>query len=261
MVRGATSFVVSLIVVGAVAACGYPDPAGDATRTPLPERTRDGGADGEADEDAGIIEASTVNPEDAATPSTLCAAKDLALCLAFEGSVADGSPNKLSVNASNVGFGAGREGQGAVLSSTSQMLVGPSVVFDAAEITVEAWVKLSAAGLADAVVFDADNRYSLTITGARQVWCKSSGGAVMAGSVTPEQWTHVACVVGAGAVRAYVNGAEVGAQPGGVVASPTSAQAVGGNCPSGEPFVGVLDSVRVFRVARSAAEIAADAKP
>lgn len=249
-------------VIALVAACGYPDPQGDATRTPLPDRTRDGGADGEVpDEDAGIIEASTVNPEDATTPSTLCTANDLALCLAFEGNVNDGSPNKLAVTASNVGFGAGRAGQGAVLSGVSQMSLGPSAVFDATEITVEAWIKLSASALGDAVVFDADNRYSLTVTAARQVWCKSSGGAVMAGAVTPEQWTHVACVVGGGSVRAYVNGGEVGAQPGAVVASPASAQAVGSNCPSGEPFVGVLDSVRVFRVARSGTEIAAAAKP
>ena len=248
-------------VIALVAACGYPDPQGDATRTPLPDRSRDGGADAE-DDDAGIIEASTVNPsEDATAPSTLCAANDLALCLAFEGSVADGSPNKLAVNASNVAFGMGREGQGAVLSGTSQILVGPSVVFDGAGITVEAWIKLAPSANADGVVFDADNRYSLTITAARQVWCKSSGGAVMAGNVTPERWTHVACVVGGGSVRAYVDGVEVGAQPGAVVASPTSSQAVGGNCPSGEPFLGVLDSVRVFRVARSGAEIAAAVKP
>lgn len=255
MGRGVTSFVISMV---AVVACGYPDPQGDATRTPLPDRTRDAGADVEVDEDGGIIEASTVNPtEDATAPSTLCTASDLALCLAFEGNVTDGSPNKLAVTASNIAFGAGREGQGAVLSNASSMLVGPSAVFDSAEITVEAWVKVSASANADAVVFDADNRYSLTITAQRQVWCKSSGGVVLGGTVTPEQWTHVACVVGGGVVRAYANGVEVGAQPGSVIASPTSSQAVGGNCPSGEPFLGILDSVRVFRVARSAADIAA----
>ena len=36
-------------------------------------------------------------------------------------------------------------------------------------------------------------------------------------------------------------------------------QFVGGNAPSGEPFVGAIDSFRVFKVARTPAQIAAAA--
>lgn len=207
------------------------------------------------------IEPSSNTQNSAAKP---CAVNDLALCLTFEGSSVDQSTAPIqAAEASGLDYVPGKQGQGARFGSQSALRFGPNIVFDlpAGAATIEAWIK-RASSTEDAVVFDDDARFSLTINAAGQVWCKSSGGAITGARVVPvEQWAHVACVIEGGTMRAYVDGALDASGPGAVVSSPSSPAAVGGNAPSGEPFVGVIDSLRVFRVARSPADIALAAKP
>jgi hypothetical protein len=69
----------------------------------------------------------------------------------------------------------------------------------------------------------------------------------------------VACVIDGTNGHVYLGGVEQSAAGGVIGASPASGAAIGGNAPSGEPFIGAIDSFRVFRVARSAAQIAAAA--
>lgn len=201
----------------------------------------------------------------AATPPALpCAANDLALCLTFENSTNDASPAQLQPSmAAGIGFVAGKEGKGGAFQPGSALRYAPSAAFDLpADATIEAWIARTATG-ADAVVFDDDERFSLTIDAAGHVWCKSSGGAVVGATVLPvSQWVHVACVVDQGAMRAYVNGVvdKIGTGSVGKAITPTAAAAVGGNSPSGEEFSGTIDVLRVFKVARTPAEIAAAAK-
>ena len=64
-----------------------------------------------------------------------------------------------------------------------------------------------------------------------------------------------------GKLHAYLDGVDVGSGPGAIGSAPTLGAAVGGNSPDGEGFLGLIDSMRVFRVARTAAEISATAKP
>ena len=83
--------------------------------------------------------------------------------------------------------------------------------------------------------------------------------AVSGGKVIADQWAHVACVVDGTRVHVYLDGIALAASTGSILSNPTLSAALGGNAPSGEPFVGAIDSFRMFRVARTTAEIAAAA--
>jgi hypothetical protein len=243
--------------------CGDAPIEGDDLPVPLPDRVT-----ASPTSDAGIeasAKATTPSPEagataDAATPSTLCKVPDLALCFAFDGVVTDGSPNTLAPSeVTGVAFVAGKDGQAASLGAASAIRFAPSPVFEVTTATLEAWVKPAPNAAGDGVVFDDDGRFSLTILADGTVLCKSSGGAVSGGKVIADQWMHVACVVDGTRVHAYLDGIEVAASIGSILSAPTLSAALGGNAPSGEPFVGAIDSFRMFRVARTTAEIAAAA--
>jgi concanavalin A-like lectin/glucanase superfamily protein len=251
----------------ACGACGYPSVDGDALPRSPPARS--------LAEDAGSGDGATPLPEpspadggggdaDAGAPSKTCASPDLVLCLTFEGAVVDQSPAPLTpAELQNVGFVGGKEGQAGSFNATSAIRFAPNAAFDLpGSGTIEAWVKRSAEPNPSAVVFDDDMRLSLTIAENGTVLCKSSGGAVQGTTPVPvEQWAHVACVVGNGTMHAYLNGSVDASGAGAVASSPAAGAAAGGNSPSGEPFLGAIDSLRVFRVARSTNEIVAAAKP
>lgn len=244
-----------------VAACGGNGVVHRESPIDVPERSDDDSGDDDGGADAGPTVEHTDPIPDAAPVSHTCEAADLALCLAFENDVKDGSPNGLAAAAANVTYVPGKDGLAASLGATSSIRYPANAAFETSAATIEAWVRRSASATADGVVFDADSRYSLTITSALDVLCKTSGGAVAGGKITPEKWAHVACVVGGGVVRVYLDGVEQGNAAGSVAPAPTATEAAGGNAPSGEPFVGAMDSLRVFRVARAAADIAKDAAP
>jgi hypothetical protein len=253
-----------LVGVAAFASgCGTPDVDG----TPL---QRGGGAaddssgDGEEGEDVLPEQGGGSLGPAAVAPALPCAGSELALCLTFEDSTSDASPAQLQpAMAAGIGFVAGKEGKGGAFQPGSALRYAPSPALDLpADATIEAWIARTPTG-ADAVVFDDDERFSLTIDAAGHVWCKSSGGAVVGASVLPVgQWVHVACVTDQGTMRAYVNGVvdKIGTGSVGKAITPTAAAAVGGNSPSGEEFSGTIDVLRVFKVARTPEQIAAAAK-
>ncbi|MDF2698324.1 MAG: hypothetical protein K0S65_6708 [Labilithrix sp.] len=244
-------------------ACGYAAVDGDPLQSSvdLPSRAFDAGTE-EASSPVTSDPTPATDGGDAAAASTTCAGPDLALCFAFDGNTVDQSAAKLTPDVvANISFAPGKAGQAASFVATSALRFAPNAAFElpAGAATIEAWIKRQNAG-ADAVVFDDDGRFSLTINAAGNVWCKSSGGAITGGTVVPvDQWAHVACVIDAGTMRAYLNGNEDASGPGAVGSSPTSPAAIGGNSPDGEPFLGLIDSFRVFRSARTPAQIAAAA--
>ena len=250
-----------------VVALGSGCSAADIDGTPLESRKGMDDSSDESDEPA-----ENVLPEQgggslgpaAVAPAMPCVANDLALCLTFEDSTNDASPAQLQPSmAAGIGFVAGKEGKGGAFQPGSAVRYAPSPALDLpADATIEAWISRTPTG-ADAVIFDADERFSLTIDAAGHVWCKSSGGAVVGSTVVPvNQWVHVACVVDQGAMRTYVNGVvdKIGVGSVGKAITLTAAAAVGGNSPSGEEFSGTIDVLRVFKAARTPAEIATAAK-
>jgi hypothetical protein len=260
-------FVSGVVVVCLAAACGYASVDGDPLTNPIsqPRRSLDAGTDAEGDGGTNQPIASTDAGMDAmVAPPETCNVNDLALCFAFEGKVSDQSAAPIvPLVIANVTFAPGKAGKAAVFGADSALRFAPNASFElpAAAATIEAWIKRENVG-ADAVVFDDDGRFSLTINAAGSVWCKSSGGALVGLKAVPvDQWAHVACVIDGGTMRVYVNGVEDVSGPGAIGSAPELAAAIGGNSPDGEPFLGLIDSFRVFRVARTPAQIAAAAAP
>jgi hypothetical protein len=72
-------------------------------------------------------------------------------------------------------------------------------------------------------------------------------------------WTHIAVTYDGATLRLYRNGAQIGsrAQTGNIAVGNQPLR-IGGNNVSGEFFNGLIDEVRVYNRALSAAEIAAD---
>ena len=254
----ASALVAALGVAGA-ASCGAPTIVDDELPVglPLPDRSA-GDPISDATADMTSVPPPADSASDAPTQAALCSAPDLVLCFGFEGAVVDGSPNALVPVISGLTFVPGKTGQAGLFGPLSAMRFGPSPAFELTAATFEAWVKLAANPPGDGVIFDDDNRASLTILADGTLLCKPSS-VPSAGKVVVEQWTHVACVFDGTNVRAYVNGTEVGSGAGVIGSSPASTAAVGGNAPSGEPFVGALDSFRAFKIARTPAQIAAAA--
>jgi hypothetical protein len=255
----------AFVAVVACSACGSPS-IGDDLPVELPDRqpiaTPTDGGDATttiAPDDA----APAPLPQDAAADAfvttqnaLLCGAPNLALCFAFEGSVVDSSANKLVPTVSGVTFGPGQLGQAGVFGAASAVRFAPNAAFEVMTGTIEAWVNLAPNPASDGVIFDDDNRMSLTILADGTVQCIPNGGAATA-KIVAGTWTHVACVFDGTTAHVYVAGDEIGTGPIGIIgSSPTSTAAIGGNAPSGEPFLGSIDSFRVFNVARTAAQIA-----
>lgn len=64
------------------------------------------------------------------------------------------------------------------------------------------------------------------------------------------------CVIESdGVMCSFIAGAVSGTGHGSIASRPTTGAAIGGNSPSGEPFLGAIDSLHVFRFARTPAQI------
>jgi hypothetical protein len=242
-----------------VAACS--STTGD--RTSLSGAPRSHGDDD--DDVKGAVDAGPVDaaPVDAGpVQSDVCKVGGLALCFGFDGAVTDGSSNALKPKIANIELVKGKDSLAASFGPASQMTFEPNQAFELPKdaATVEAWIRRQSTG-ADAVVFDDDGRFSLTITATGKVVCGSSGGAVTGTTdIAVEDWAHVACVVDKGEIRAYVNGKEDAKGPGSIGSAPKLGAAIGQDAPTGQPYYGLIDSFRLLWLARSADEIATDAK-
>jgi hypothetical protein len=72
-------------------------------------------------------------------------------------------------------------------------------------------------------------------------------------------WTHLATTYDGATLRLFVNGAQVGSVPAtGTLLQTTNALSIGGNLVWGEHFEGLIDEVRIYNRALTAAEIQAD---
>jgi hypothetical protein len=258
-------------------------PAPDDASTPLDAAsilTTDGGAEGAPaidaaredaphPSDASEPEDGAVGPRDASTdaptgPPPLCdGSSSLLACFRFEGAVIDESPAAHPVTTdTGVAFVAGHEGLAAQVGANSAIRLPAASDWNVAAVTLEAWVhpsSLPAAG-ARMGVFDSDGRSGMFLFDDG-IHCLMPD-ELRTGVLTTGVWTHVACVHDGASVSVYVNGALLTSIPATTPPgqSATGTIAVGGNAPSGDPFDGEIDSLRVWSVARSAGEIAAAAQ-
>ncbi len=210
--------------------------------------------------DAGTVTPATDSGVDAGPDP--CAAANLIGCFTFDGAIVeDGSPTKLvSSYTQGVTLGAGRSGKGLETEPVTNLRFADSAAFHVPAVTVEAFIKISALPATTQIIFDADGRFAMGVRSNGQVLCQASPDGVVGGSVKIGQWVHVACALGGGVVRVFVDGVQV-SQGGGGVGGDSGQLAIAGDAPNGDNrFNGSIDTLRIFNVARSATEIAADAK-
>ena len=132
-------------------------------------------------------------------------------------------------------------------------------------MTLEAWVNPSAAASADwqAIIYkSSDVHFLATMPGT----VPTAGGMVAGGLVhitspsalAANTWTHMATTYDGATMRLFVNGVQVASQPAtGRLDDSSSPLEIGGSTEGG-PFAGLIDDVRIYNTALTAAQIQAD---
>ncbi len=185
----------------------------------------------------------------------------LLLCLRFEGALVDESAPAATVTGSNLGYQSGTDSQAIRLASSSLLRAAAGWGSFASAFTLEVWIRpdrLPSSG--DRMgLFDAEGRFGLFLLPGGGVSCSSPGGeAIAAGVVSAGRWSAVACTASGSTLTLWIDGqAEDQAYFDGLSSGSPAALAIGGNLPSGDPFEGMIDNVRVWSVARNAQQIAA----
>jgi len=129
-------------------------------------------------------------------------------------------------------------------------------------LTLEAWVSREASlGCGTLLGSGRSTGYWLAICGGRLRFSPSGGASVDGNAVIPERlWTHVALTYDGRQHRMYINGVldrETNEQPRPIAAG-AEELVIGADAELGAAFSGRIDQVRLWRVARSQAQIAAD---
>ncbi|HEX7839908.1 MAG TPA: LamG domain-containing protein [Kofleriaceae bacterium] len=237
---------VSLLVL---AACGFRSPGGPIDRL-----------------DAAIpIDAP---PADTAPAAPFCDPADphLVACYELEGDAKDGSSHHLDATTTAVAFVDGRVGQAMQFGAASAASVPDSPAFDIATLTIEAWIRPSQIPLSGrAGIMDVDHQYGFFFYPASKLGCSTGGGPTVdpvVTSIAVDHWSHVACTYDGAVTIVYVDGAEVARKAGTGVPSTsgTTGMSLAADNPSnGSQLIGLIDQVRLMDVARTAAQICADA--
>ena len=196
---------------------------------------------------------------------------DLVICLGFEGAAVDESPSPVALTKSALTFENGPSGM-ALLSKLSTTIVNDTVMTLALPaVTIEGWVKpsaLPASGSRFGIV-DYQPQYALFLEPGGQLTCGCDGTRTITTGplVKLGVWQSVACTMDDASITIWIDGvARAMKTIFGFCTAPLDVQglAILGNHTSGgssepESFQGSADNIRVWRRARTAAEICSDA--
>jgi chitodextrinase len=164
---------------------------------------------------------------------------------------------------------SGRYGNGLRFDGSSAWVTVPDAdaLHLTAAMTLEAWVNSSAVSNAwRDVIFKGDDNYYLAATST--AGSRPAAGSVFDGSyaevfglavLATGSWTHLAATYDGSTLRLYVNGTEVSSiAKSGSLRTSTNPLQIGGDGIYGQYFQGLIDEVRVYNVALSAAQIETD---
>jgi hypothetical protein len=175
-------------------------------------------------------------------------------CWRFEANLLDESGNANHAAPTTETYGAGVDGMAVQLIATTEPDVAESASLDVTAITIEMWINPDSIPTVDrAMLFDNNGQYGFWIEPGGALRCVA-GGNVTGGAVAAGIWTHVACTADATTTAVWVNGAQVAASGGAIL--PTAAidgSSIGANVPTGNAFLGRIDSLRVWNVVRAPA--------
>jgi hypothetical protein len=174
----------------------------------------------------------------------------------------DASSYSSTVTPTSVTYDVGVRGQAIVLTPQSLLPVTTTTgqPFAAADVSIEAWVRLRVLPVSRYMVFDNEQSYAMYIDATGHVICAYTGGSVVGTAVALSAgvWTHVACTETPTSATAYVNGVPVGTGAVPNVTFVQNAVVIGSNAPISVPmdfFDGAMDSLRLWRVALTATEV------
>jgi hypothetical protein len=174
-------------------------------------------------------------------------------CWELEGTLDDASGDGNNGTGTNVTYGQGKVGMAAQLGATSHIAVADSASLTSPAITLEAWMHPTSVptGASRMGIIDNNGQYGMFLT-STGVTCVNGASATVA--ISPGAWTHVACTYDGATAVIYVNGSVVAMTGGGAPlgAGDTAGTALGGNSPSGDTLVGMIDQVRIWNDARTA---------
>jgi len=178
--------------------------------------------------------------------------------------VADSSGQGSEGTATQVTWVAAHSGNGASFNGTdSYIRVPSSSALNPQTITVAAWIRpVDWQGNRRILQKGAgDDQYRLLAENSALVFDISNVGRVTTALPAANAWTHVAATYDLASVRLYVNGVEVASVASTAAMPETSDTLFIGTktkgAPAGDHFKGVLDDVRVYGRALTAAEVAA----
>jgi hypothetical protein len=221
----------------------------------VPDASVTDGADGVADDGDSSLDAD-------AGDAGVCSDPSLILCMRFEDNLTDEAHGQVATTTGTFSYTTGKAGKAVVLGSGNEIHFADGNAWSYSTLTIEAWIRPDAipTGSARAGIFDKDNSFGVFLYAGGQVFCALQSG-VGINLASQGQWMHLACVNDGSSTKLYANGVERVSVSSSPLSTTTAVAAVGGNSPSGDPWVGALDTLRVYARAKSAAEIAAAATP
>ena len=164
---------------------------------------------------------------------------------------------------------AGKNGGAASFDGVNDLItVADSALLDLTTgMTVEAWVRPTLVTNWRTVVMKersgglAYTLYSSQTAGRPSAWIRRTSDTETTGpaALTANTWAHLAMTYDGAALRLYVNGTQASSRAvTGSITTTTSPLRIGGNAVWGEYYGGLIDDVRIYNRALTAAEIQTD---
>jgi hypothetical protein len=151
------------------------------------------------------------------------------------------------------------------VDTTSATDVPDSPLFDVSAITIEAWInpsQIPPQGQRAGIV-DNNGQYGFFLHESGQLQCTANLSMQIDAQIETNRWTHVACTYDGTTIAIYVDGVEASSAGGGgaLSAGGTTGISIAADNPpgAGSHLVGMIDELRILGVARSPADIMADA--
>ncbi len=199
---------------------------------------------------------------DATTPGP-CDDPAIILCVGFDGTAVDRAHAQPIQMNGTVKFIPGVVDRAVLLDSTSELTVADGPAWKYTALTFETWVRVDTlppdggrSGL-----LDKDLSFGVFVYPGGTLNCVMNNTASAVVLASAGQWVHIACVNDGSSTTLYANGVATKTVDAGPVSETTALAAIGNNSPNfGSPLIGALDLMRVYSRAKTAAEIAADAK-
>ena len=209
----------------------------------------------------------------AAAPASVAATTGLVAAYGFdEGSgttVADASGNGHNGTTSNTTWATGKFGKALQFNGTGALVTIPNATALqlSTGMTLEAWVNPSAVTSTwEDVIYKGNDNYYLEATSTNA--SKPDAGLIAGGSyadavgtakLTANTWAYLTETYDGSTLRLYVNGTQVASTAHtGTIATSTNSLQIGGDTIYSQYFAGLIDEVRIYNVALTAAQIQSD---